>query len=275
MTPNEMGQVFSILMKYREVLGNPIDRNLRDGELDAAQILSRLSSIELEDFEEFLNAQGLSLYIRDAFEIGIPPKQGRPNFINVLIRKRNEELSSYISQGWFLEQMKDGRGSSTKTERAIWTTRIWLTLQWFFYQRIDRLPHDISMYRDALITEKLLLETLLQGIERLGNEGRPDGEKGVAWDVIWNGKRNLEGYVSRFIKVMLAAGMIEEAGNPLEYRQTLLAAVEMSIIAENELTYLMPPETEPKSDARTVEMLIGEPLKLENKETQDADYPTN
>ncbi|MDP3819100.1 MAG: hypothetical protein Q8Q57_08910 [Methylotenera sp.] len=275
MTPNEMGQVFSILMKHREILGNPIDRNLRDSELEAAQILSRSSSIELEDFEEFLNSQGLSLYIRDAFEIGIPPKHGRPNFINVLIRKRNEELSSYISQGWFLEQMKDGRGNVTKTERAIWTTRLWFTLQWFFYQRIDRLPHDVSMYRDALFTEKLLLETLSQGIERLGNEGRPDGEKGLVWDVIWNGKKNLEGYVSRFIKVMLAAGMIEEAGNPFEYRQTLLAAVEMSIIAENELTYLMPPETELKVDTRTVEMLIGEALKSENKDTQDANYPAN
>lgn len=275
MTPSEIGQVFSVLMKHREILGNPTDRNLRDGELEAAQILSRSSGIELEYFEEFLNSQGLSLYIRDAFEIGIPPKQGRPNFINVLIRKRNEELSPYISQGWFLEQMTDGRSNASKTERAIWTTRLWLTLQWFFYQRIDRLPHDVSMYRDALFTEKLLLEMLLQGIERLGNEGRPEGEKGLVWDVIWNGKKNLESYVTRFIKVMLASKMIEEAGNPLEYRQTLLAAVEMSIIADNELTYLMPPETEPAVDTRTVEMLIGETIKLENKEMQNADYSEN
>lgn len=261
-----MGQVFALLMKHREILGNPLDRPLRENELEMARVLASCTSDEMDDFEDFLNAQGLSLYVRHAFEIGIPPKQGRPNYINVLMRKRNETLSSYISKSWFLDQMKDGRSNASKTERAIWTARLWLTLQWFFYQRIDRLPYDIAGYRDALVTEKLLFDEVNKGIERLGNEGRPSGEKGLVWDVIWNGKANMEGYVSRFLRVMQSGGMIENAGNPLELRQTLVAAVDMSVIAEHELTYLMPAENDSKIDWRTTELLVGSTLNTEEKE---------
>ena len=52
--------------------------------------------------------------------------------------------------------------------------------------------------------------------------------------------------------------MIEAAGNPGEYRQTLLAAIDMAAIAENELAYLMPPESEHGIDTRSIELLIGE-----------------
>lgn len=264
-----MGQVFALLMKHREILGNPFDRPLREGELEMARILVNSTSDEMDDFEGFLNAQGLSLYVRQAFEIGIPPKQGRPNYINVLMRKRNETLSSYISKSWFLDQMKDGRSNASKTERAIWTARLWLTLQWFFYQRIDRLPYDIAGYRDALVTEKLLFDEVNKGIERLGNEGRPSGEKGFVWDVIWNSKGNMEGYVSRFLRVMQAGGMIENAGNPLEFRQTLVAAVDMSVVAEHELTYLMPAENDSTIDLRTTELLLGSTLNTESTEEKE------
>jgi hypothetical protein len=265
MTPNEMGQVFAMLLKHREILGNPMDRPLRENELEMARVLAGCNNQDLDDFEEFLNVQGLSLYIRDAFEIGLPPKQGRPNLIYVLVRKRNEDISSYISKSWFLEQMKDGRSGATKTERAIWTARLWLTLQWFFYQRIDRLPYDIGSYRDALVTEKLLIDEVNKGIERLGNKGRPEGEKGYVWDVIWESKSNIEGYVSRFLRVMQIGGMIENAGTPLEFRQTLVAAVDMSIIAEHELTYLMPPSSEFNIDIKTTELLLGEASSMKDE----------
>jgi hypothetical protein len=266
MTPNEMGQVFALLMKHREILGNPIDRPLRENELEMAKILASCTSDEMDDFEDFLNAQGLSLYVRQAFELGIPPKQGRPNNINVLMRKRNESLSPYISKTWFLEQMEDGRSNDSKTKTAIWTARLWLTLQWFFYQRIDRLPYDIAGYRNALVTKKLLIDEVEKGIERLGNEGRPEGEKGFVWDVLWNSKSGIEGYVTRFLKVMKTSGMIEGAGNLLELRQTLLAAVDMSVIAEHELTYLMPAVNESNIDVRTTELLVGATLNTEETE---------
>jgi len=253
-----MGRVFGLLMKYREIHGNPNDRPLREGELGAALTLSSCGQSELAAFDDFLEAQGYSLYIRDAIELGIPPKHGRPNMLYVITRKRGTELAPYLNDSWFLEQMRDRRSSANKQELVFWVTRLWLTMQWFFYQRIDRMPSEVSLHRDALISESLLMESVSQGIERLGNEGRPAGDSGLMWDALWNGKSSAKVYVSRFLKVMESASMIESAGNPGEYRQTLLAAVDMAAIAENELAYLMPPDFELDINARTIELIVGE-----------------
>lgn len=270
MNTNEMGLVFGLLMKYREIHGNPQDRPLRDGELSAAHILSNCSQTELAAFDDFLEAQGYTLYIRDAIELGVPPKNGRPNILYVLTRKRGSELAPYLNNNWFLEQMRDGRSSSTKQELVFWITRLWLTMQWFFYQRIDRIPSEISLHRQALISEGLFMEVIAQGIEKLGNEGRPDGDSGLMWDALWNGKRSMKVYVSRFMKVMELAGMIEGAGNLGEYRQTLLAAIEMAEIADNDLAYLMPPASNEEVTVRSMEMLMGA---VNNQEGDE--YATN
>lgn len=258
MTPRDMGFVFGLLMKYREIYGNPPDRPLREGELEAARMLSGSTQSDLEALDEFLSSQGFTLYIRDAFEFGIPAKSGRPNMVYVITRKRGEDLAPYLNPGWFIDQMRDRRSTATKAELVFWVTRLWLTLQWFFYQRIDRMPGEVSSYRDALVSETLFIESVSQGIERLGNEGRPEGESGVMWDSLWEGKKSITGYVTRFLKVMETAGMIEPAGNPGEYRQSLLAAVDMAAIAEDELAYLMPPSSLDSIDKRSVELLVGE-----------------
>lgn len=266
MNPSEMGHIFGLLMKYREIHGNPSGRPLRNGEAEAARMLANCSQSDLAYLDEFLLTQGFTLYIRDAFEFGIPAKHGRPNMIYVITRSRGMELAPYLNSDWFIGQMKDRRNSTAKKpELVFWITRLWLTLQWFFYQRIDRMPSEVSLYRDALVSETLFVESLSQGIERLGNEGRPEGEAGLMWDAIWEGKKSISGYATKFIKVMESAGMIEAAGNPGEYRQTLLAAIDMAAIAENELAYLMPPESEQGIDKRSIELLIGEVNEQNNK----------
>lgn len=275
MNPSEMGCIFGLLMKHREIHGNPSGRTLRDGELDAARMLTNCSQTDLAYFDEFLLTQGFTLYIRDAFEFGIPAKHGRPNMIYVITRSRGSELAPYLNSGWFIDQMRDRRSTITKPELVFWITRLWLTLQWFFYQRIDRMPSEVSSYRDALVSEALFIESISQGIERLGNEGRPEGEAGLMWDAMWEGKKSISGYASKFIKVMESAGMIEAAGNPGEYRQTLLAAIDMAAIAENELAYLMPAESERGIDVRTIELLIGEVNEQKNKGGVHAIDPTH
>lgn len=258
MNPSEMGHIFGLLMKHREIHGNPSGRPLRDGEPEAARMLANCSQTDLAYLDEFLLTQGFTLYIRDAFEFGIPAKHGRPNMIYVITRSRGTELAPYLNSGWFIDQMRDRRSSTTKPELVFWITRLWLTLQWFFYQRITRMPSEVSLYRDALVSEALFIESIAQGVERLGNEGRPEGEAGLMWDAIWEGKKSISSYATKFIKVMESAGMIEAAGNPGEYRQTLLAAIDMAAIAENELAYLMPAESEHGIDTRSIQLLIGE-----------------
>ena len=64
--------------------------------------------------------------------------------------------------------------------------------------------------------------------------------------------------------------MIQEAGTAGEYRQTLVAAVDMAVNAESELAYLMPPD-ESAISSRTVELITGDA----QIETEDADPTEN
>jgi hypothetical protein len=254
----DMGLVFGMLVKYREICGNPPTRPLRADELRAAKILAGWSEMQHDEFEAFLNAQGLTLIVKDGFAYGIPPKIGVPNFIYVLSRQRGSELAPYIERRWLLTEMRDGRWRYQKVGDVVfWAARMWLTLQWFFYQKNDRLPMDVSTYRDAFISESLFIETLVAGIEKLGNAGRPDGENGLMWDALYQDKEHVKGRAQRFLRIMAHAGMIEETGNEGEYRQTLVAAIEMAQMAEQELTYLMPSKVD-DIDRATVNMLKGE-----------------
>ena len=148
---------------------------------------------------------------------------------------------------------------------------MWLTLQWFFYERIDRLPSEISRYREALVSESLFEDTLSQGIEKLGNAGRPQGVEGVTFDILWDSKSSHQGYAGRFFKVMEDAGMIQNAGNPGEYRQTMVAAVNMAVTAEQELAYLMPFDASISIERRTIELVTGHT----QMETENADPTTH
>jgi len=274
MTPSNMGLVFSLLLKHSEIHGNPPDRALNENEPEAANILADCSQTELRDLDEFLSTQGFSLYIRDGFEFGIPPKAGRNNRIYVLTKLRGESLAPYLDKGWALEHIRDGRRkNASKAERVVWMARMWLTLQWFFYERIDRLPSEISRYREALVSEALFQDTLSKGIETLGNTGRPEGIEGVMWDTLWESKSSLQGYASRFFKVMEDSGMIQNAGNPGEYRQTIVAAVNMAVIAEQELAYLMPSDAATNIERRTIDLVTGHTQT--ETETEDANPTTH
>jgi hypothetical protein len=256
----EMGVVFAYLFRWREIAGNPPDRPLRDGEKDAARILADCNSMALQEFEAFLNAQGFSLVDRDAIEFGVPPKAGVPNTIWVLTRKRGEPVAGYIDDRWYIDAMRDGRGGdrdARKHETIFWTARLWLTLQYFFYEKIDRPPSDVQAYRDAFVSKRLFIEELSDGIEKMGNAGRPDGEAGTVWDHFWKDKGKISAWASRFLKVMEDAGMIEPTGNRDEWRQTILAAIEMADSASHELAYLMPPSSTETTSA-TAALLRGE-----------------
>lgn len=269
MNHTEMGVIFAYLLRWREVAGNPPGRNLRDGEREAARILSNCNSSALNDLEDFLNAQGFSLIERDGIEFGIPPKPGAPNVIWVLTRKRGEEIATYVDNRWYIEAMRDGRGGdkeAKKHETIFWTARLWLTLQWFFYEKIDRLPSEVSRYREALVSKRLFVEELSAGIEKMGNAGRPEGEAGIVWDHFWKDKGKISTWATRFLNVMEHAGMIEQSGNKDEWHQSVLAAIEMADNSSHEVSYLLPPKG-PLASIETAALLLGEnPTVLDGEE---------
>lgn len=260
MNPTETGVVFAYLLRWREIAGNPPGRHYRDGEREVARTLSNCNSGALQDFEEFLNVQGFSLLERDGIEFGIPPKAGAPNTIWVLTRKRGEDLAGYVDSRWYIEAMRDGRGGNKeakKHETVFWTARLWLTLQWFLYEKIDRLPSEVSRYREALVSRHLFVEELSAGIEKMGNAGRPDGEAGIVWDHFWKDKGKISTWATRFLNVMEVAGLIESAGNKDEWHQTVLAAIEMADNSAHEVAFLLPPKG-PLAAVETAALLLGE-----------------
>lgn len=260
MSPTETGLVFAYLLKWREISGNPIGRNLRDGEREASSILSNCNSSALNDFEEFLNIQGFSLVDKDGIEFGIPPKSGTSNIIWILTRKRGEDLTAYVNSRWYIDAMRDGRGGDKDTRKheiIFWTARLWLTLQWFFYEKIDRLPSEISRYSEAFVSNRLFIEELSTAIENMGNTGRPDGEAGIVWDHFWKDKGKITAWAIRFLKVMEQSGMIQGTSNKGEWRQTILASIEMAENASQEIAYFLPPK-QPLANAETTALLLGE-----------------
>ena len=261
MNPTEMGVVFAYLLRWREIAGNPPGRNLRDGEREAAGILFNCNSSALNDFEDFLNAQGFSLIDRNGIEFGIPPKPGAPNVIWVLTRKRGESIAPYVDSRWYIDAMRDGRSGDKETkkhETIFWTARLWLTLQWFFYEKIDRLPSEVSRYSEAFVSKHLFIEELSAGIEKMGNSGRPDGDAGILWDYFWKkDKSKIATWATRFLHVMEQTGMIEATSNKEELRQTVLAAIEMADNSAQEVSYLLPPK-DPLANTETVALLLGE-----------------
>lgn len=260
MTHGEMGMVFGMLLKYRELHGNPVDRPARENEVEAVRYLANCSSADLLDFDEFLEAQGFALTIVEAFNLGIPPKAGKDNMVFLLTRRRTSSMAPYVNTKWFIEQMRDDRGNTKaakKVELTFWLARMWLTLQWFFYQKDGRATSSLPGYRMAVISESHFIEVLERGIESMLKKGRPDGDAGYMWDVLNDSKSSIPRYARKFLKIMLDSGMIQSAGNPGEYRQSLLAAVEMKENQEKELAYLLPANNEEEIATQTVALLNG------------------
>jgi len=272
MTPSESGLVFSVLLHHRTITDNPQDRTPYKDEIAAARILSNCSSSQLLDFEDFLNAQGLSLHIIDGLDIGIPPKPSVSNKFYILIRKRGTDPAAYFDQRWFIEGMRDKRKErgedsleSSRVDTIFWFARLWLNLQWFFYEKISRQPSQVSRYDRTLVLTDNFIKVVNEGIETMGNKGRPEDEAGVMYDVLWKGRTQIKTWVKRFLRTMEQAGVIEETRVLGEYRQTLAAAVDMAMIAERELAYLMPPTGKDNIMSRSVMLLTGAPLPVDIK----------
>lgn len=272
MLPHEQGLAFSMLLHYRMITDNPQGRSLRRNEAEATRILSNCSERESRDFSDFLASQGLGVKTFDGINFGIIPNPRCTNQIHVLKRCRNEKLAPYFDQGWFVDAMKDKRSKGGKTEIVIWFSRLWLTLQYFFYNKISRHPSQISQYDKALVFTERFIEVVKKGVEDLGNAGRPEGEAGAMWDVLWDDSIKIETRVAKFMLVMLKAGMIEETGVKDEYRQTLPAAVDMATNVEYELPYLMPPDDLDDIGDRSYMLITGAPMPVNtvSKEVHNA-----
>lgn len=265
MTPADHGFVYAMLLTHREISTHPVGRSAHGDEARAARILADCGPAAMRAFDEYLGGQGFSLRILDGLiDLGLPIQGGRKVLHYVLGRRFGEALPPFIDRSGFLSAFRDRRRESTAEDSVIqnkatslfWCARLWLTLQYFFYDRIDRPPGNLYMWRDAMVREEDFISQVKEELELMGNQGRPPGEAGVLWDTYWESRGSVPSLVRKFLKLMAQYRMLHVGEEDGVWRQSLVAAVDMATIAEGSLHYLIP-NTDMDRTERTLAILKG------------------
>lgn len=251
MTPADMGRAFSYLFAYRSCSTHPEGRRRRDGEAQVAEILtSEISGYQ--DFEAFLNAQGFTMRSYEQAAIGVASR----GQVFVMARRCTDEQAPYIDSGWLFERMRDRRSSETLEQVVVWAAQLWAMTQWFFYTRLDRGIDAVGRFKEAFINVSQLTRELQEQVEGLRTRGAPPDDRGRAvWEILTDSTGALiETKARRFLAAMEEAALLDRIENEgdVQYRQTLNAAVEMSLNFERQAFYLMPdngPDVLPAEDA--------------------------
>lgn len=265
MTFQQMGEVFAYLLAYREVSADPGYRKVRPDERRIAGILENaFFTGDLDNLESFLNAQGFTIKVYDSTYFGKTNKDDVRKLSSYFVFARiDTAVAPYIDRDWFDKNFIDKRREKkeTKDERVVWGVQLWLLLQYLFYTRLGRTVGEVSRFHEAVATEAELVSAVKELIEKMRNEGRPEGDKGVVWDIlVRKSKASLETRTNKFLELMEKAGMvthIKDTGNKEAFRQTLLAATEMSLNINRGLDYLKPPDAPEGAMTSPVDVIKG------------------
>ncbi len=258
MTPADMGRAFSYLFAYRTCSTHPEGRRRRDGEAQVAGILtSEISGYQ--DFEAFLNAQGFTMRAYEQGAIGVAAR----GQVFVMARRCTDEQAPYIDSGWVFERMRDRRGTEPLEHVVVWAAQLWATMQWFFYTRLDRGIDAVGRFKEAFVNLSQLTRELQDQIETMRTRGAPADERGRAvWEILTESTgSSIETKVRKFLAAMEEAALLDriEGEGEVQYRQTLNAAVEMSLNFERQAFYLMPADEAdgPPAEDAVVGMIEG------------------
>lgn len=268
MMPADLGFVSALLITYREIATHPIGRASHPDEGRAARILADCGPASMRALDEFLGSQGFALRVLDGLsDLALPAQGGRRAMFYVLGRRVGEDLPPFIERGAFVSSFRDRRrdGASieavtvNKATAVFWCARLWLTLQYFFYDHIDRPAGNLYLWRDAMVREEVFIAHIKEELELMGNQGRPDGEAGLLWDAYWESRGSVAALARKFLRLMAQYQMIHVGDEDGLWRQTLVAAVDMAGIAEASLHYLMPSSSVDPTE-RAVALVRGHDL---------------
>lgn len=272
MTPADMGRAFAYLFTYRNCSTHPEGRRRRDGEAQVAEILtSEISGYQ--DFEAFLNVQGFTMRAYEQGAIGVAAR----GQVFVMARRCTDEEAPYINSGWVFERMRDRRSTEPLEHVVIWAAQLWATMQWFFYTRLDRGIDAVGRFKEAFVNVSQLTRELQDQIEGIRTRGAPADERGHAvWETLTDSTgSSIETKARRFLAAMEEAALLEriEGEHEAQYRQTLNAAVEMSLNFERQAFYLMPARNGDKLaiEDTVVDMIEG--VHAADGEWQSGDFP--
>ncbi|GKQ53566.1 hypothetical protein [Bradyrhizobium sp. Ce-3] len=274
MTPADMGRAFSFLFAYRTCSTHPEGRRRRDGEAQVAEILtSEISGYQ--DFEAFLNAQGFTMRSYEQGAIGVAAR----GQVFVMARRCTDEQAPYIDSGWIFERMRDRRSTEPLEHVVVWAAQLWAMMQWFFYTRLDRGIDAVGRFKEAFVNVSQLAREVQEQIELMRTRGAPSDVRGRAvWEILIDSTgSSIETRARRFLVAMEEAALLDriEGEGELQYRQTLNAAVEMSLNFERQAFYLMAADEtdrQPAEDA-VVSIIEGTQTFAEDRSSGTASFP--
>ena len=223
MEMEEIGRVYHYLLKHRSIESKPQLRKSRPDETLVASILRSASIDQLERFNEFLAPQGFKLVEFDDLTRGVAVA-GR---VWILARSGEVSTSSFLSTERVYSEMNI-RGKDSREASAVWFLHIWLIYLSLIYTRAGRGVSEVSSYVDATFSREVLEESVLEHIAHIRQMGLSDGASSKVVAILDGEKgKDVSRRVSAFLKLMTAAGLIQESERN-EYQQTLLGAYEIA-----------------------------------------------
>lgn len=242
MSPEDIGKVFSALMRFRIVSSGAYPSSRKhDLERQAANILDNAHG-RVDDLIDFLETQGLRLDVRELSDYGLGIGS-----CYILMRAPRAELPEHITSEHLLKELAAGRiGSDTVERSTAWACFMFLSMMWFLYTRNDRGIEQVSGFDDAVIGIQDFTEEVELRVEELRSSanGHADDEQSghfrtregkAVWENLIASKGKIETRTNSFIVGMVKLGFLE----PIQdmdgyYRQTFVSALD---IAENFSAY--------------------------------------
>ncbi len=223
MEMEEIGRVYHYLLKHRSIESKPVQRRSRPEENIVASILRSATIDQLEQFNLFLMPQGFKLVEFDDTTRGVAAA-GR---VWVLARNGESAASSFLSTERVFAEM-NVRGNDSREKSAIWFLHIWLIYLTLTYTRAGRGVSEVSGYIDATFSQEALEEAVQEHIAHIRQLGFSEEAQTKVVAILDEEKgRDIQRRVAAFLKLMLAAGLIQEL-NQHEYQQSLLGAHEIA-----------------------------------------------
>lgn len=236
MNHEDMGRIYAYLIRYRTVETKPVTRRIRPNEREIAHALAGADPEELQRFQSFLGAQGLSLVEHDDTTMPGIPTGGR---VWLLVRNAHEAPPPFLTTDRLYPAMKL-KVTETNQSAGVWFLHLWLNCLAILYTRLGRGISEVSRYQDTVFSRQTLEDAVRHHVEQVRRVGTEGGAATHIVQILTAEKgQEIPRRVSHFLTLMNDSALLQEIGEN-EFQQTLLGAVEVAQSFKHTLAHLIP-----------------------------------
>lgn len=237
MNNSDMGRVHAYLLRHRFIETKSSRRNVSRDEREIATLLRDADAAMRNQFEEFLDGQGLQLVAFTSFDVkGIA--SGATVF---MLARKPDSAPPFWGTERLVSRMLQVRGINNDAEARIWFTQLWFLLLDLLYTRKNRSPNAMQDWVDTTFVKEVFIDAVK---DYLNDQVRKIDPATLEVDRVYKTLTGLkEGAIAQvcnaFLELMVDAGLAEEVSKDA-YRQSLLFAYEMKTLFDRQLAPLLP-----------------------------------